>query len=1003
MGITLAEPWWLLLLLTLPLVVWSGLRLLTQMSASRRWVSVILRCLLIVLVALLLARPSAVRTTSKLAVVAVIDTSESVRSFVEPALGPDGETLGPVERVRQWLIEAGRNHGVEDLLGIVVFDADQRVIAPPIPGLAATRRELRSPGKQGTDIGSALRLAAGLIPPDATGRIVLFSDGNATRGDPLEAARELAGGGMAIPVDVVPLVYNAVGEVIVESLDAPPTASMEAGVTLRVTLRATAPATGRLRLFAERASGGVPEEFDISPGEQGLGRRVTLSTGVSIELIQVRLPPGRSIHSFRAVFEPDAGSDRSLANNTASSVTITPSEGRVAIIDGAGLGEENPVARVMRDSRILVDVLSPSAMPQTLRQMQNYDMIVLLNVSADAVEIPTQRALVSYVREFGGGLVKVGGAQGFAAGGWLGSPLDDALPLRMDLPDDLVTPESAIVIIIDNSGSMMAGVGGGSASKMEVANESAARAIRTVVDRRDLVGVIAFNSNYEVVQQLAPNDNPSRLTSRILGITAGGGTNLPPALLEARRQLREAEAKVRHVLVLSDGSSQGSDLLSGIARAMLSEDGITVSAIAVGEDADQETMERMAIAGGGQYAFAQFMNQLPLITIRSIRTIRRPSIREAEIQIAMTERGVESVLLSGIGPNIPPIHGLVITRDRGEPASVLLRSDRDEPVLADWSFGAGRVVAFTSDAHAEWSRDWRRTQDFARLWTNIARAVSRPPSDPRNELVATIDRGTLRIRAELYDERGAPSDARRIATRVVGPDGESFPVDLVQTGPGIYEAQVGATEPGAYDIFAAPISAGGQPESRRPLQAAVTASSGEEFRRLRSDSHTMERIAELTGGRRLTIEDGFNTRLHERAGVRERRALIPIWRELLIAAIALLLLDIASRRVAWDRLLADRKRADQTAARVVARLNPAEMKAKRIRAVSDRAEQVATSSAGGRASSGTGAPAQAPPPKPAQKPDPNTPKAGDKPEKPTSDDKGLLAAKRRADDRFSGF
>src|SRR5690606_10996625 len=111
--------------------------------------------------------------------------------------------------------------------------------------------------------GQALRLAAAMIPPDAAGRIVLFSDGNETAGDSLRASRELVGGRAGsrrtesgarapLPIDVVPFAYRVDDEVVLESVDTPPQAPAGAVVNVRVVLDAASEASGTLQLLREK-------------------------------------------------------------------------------------------------------------------------------------------------------------------------------------------------------------------------------------------------------------------------------------------------------------------------------------------------------------------------------------------------------------------------------------------------------------------------------------------------------------------------------------------------------------------------------------------------------------------------------------------------------------------------------------------------------------------------------------------------------------------------------
>lgn len=161
----------------------------------------------------------------------------------------------------------------------------------------------------------------------------------------------------------------------------------------------------------------------------------------------------------------------------------------------------------------------------------------------------------------GAGLVRRRRVEGLA--------LEPILPVRLDLPEQLVVPEAAIVFVLDNSGSMAGSVLGSARSQQQIANQAAALAIRSL-DERDLIGVISFNSNARLVLPLAKNERPEHAASAVESISSGG-TNLEPALQLAFEQLKDVEAKLRHVIVLSDGRSRNEELLPDLAGEMFEE------------------------------------------------------------------------------------------------------------------------------------------------------------------------------------------------------------------------------------------------------------------------------------------------------------------------------------------------------------------------------------------------------------------------------------------------
>src|SRR5690606_1986812 len=246
---------------------------------------------------------------------------------------------------------------------------------------------------------------------------------NQTAGDALAAARELAGRSAIrgpVPIDVAPIALDASNEVMIEAVDAPPRAPVQATITVRVTLLATAPAAGTLTLL-HSSGAGPAEPLDINGPEPGVSRRLELDPGRTVERLRVELPPGHT-HQFRAVFEPDrvetpqgiaVAGDTRAENNAGEAFTYSPGKGSVLLVDGVNAGAGTTLGRVLRDAGIEVTTLAPEGLPDTLLALQGYDLIILENVPADAVGEEAQRALTDHVRQMGAGLVMVGGPDSF--------------------------------------------------------------------------------------------------------------------------------------------------------------------------------------------------------------------------------------------------------------------------------------------------------------------------------------------------------------------------------------------------------------------------------------------------------------------------------------------------------------------------------------------------------------------------------------------------------------
>ncbi|MCB9838598.1 MAG: VWA domain-containing protein [Phycisphaeraceae bacterium] len=899
-GIGFLDPIWLLLaIVALPLAI-IGFRWLHAMSRLRRWSAVLLRTALVVLLTMMLATAVTRRETDRLAVVAVVDVSESVRRLADLGVDAEGARADAIARAQRWVadaIESGQAD-TENLVGVVVFDGEPTAIATPRHTTSADilGQPFDIAVVEGTNIEEAIRFASAIFPPDAARRIVLISDGVETAGDALAAAVESTDEtGAPTPIDIVALNYSTPNEILIESVDSPPNAPEQSTVPVRVVVRSTTAAAGELLLLRE----GRP--IDLSPGRPGVSDHVELHPGANPLTYSVPLPES-NVHRFEARFIPDSkDADTIAVNNNAESFTITPGRGDVLIVDGVSDNDPSGpgaiLAQTLRGEEIDVTTIAPAAFPDDLLSLQAHDLIILQNIAADEIPQISQKHLGAYVNDFGGGLVMIGGYDSLGAGAWGGTPVEDLLPVKLDPSEELIVPAAAIVFVLDSSGSMASPVRGSRRTQQDIANEGAALAIGTL-DERDLVGVIAFDSSWRSVVDLAPLKNPDHVKSRVRSIAPGGGTNMYPALAQAGEWLNKVDADVKHIIVLSDGQSMGEPNVGVSLAQKLAAQDITVSAIAVGDGADSQTMERIALYGQGEFYNVNNPYILPKIFLKEMKIVSRRMVREVDFTPIRRPQG--SPLDGAIPSSMPPLHGYVLTQ-RKPAGGVMtpLLTPEDEPVLAHWNVGLGQVAAWTSDAHDAWAKDWLTWPGYRALWTQIVRTIGRASTNNRAELVTGIEGDTLRIRVDLFDDDGAPLDLASVTGAVIDPNGDSVEIALRPVGPGAYEGEAQAAERGQYVVLISPKLG---ETSLAPIISAASRADSPEFARLSANPAALERLRQRTGGRTLDINKPKAAGIFDRYGVPPIVADSPIWRELMIAAIAVLLLDIATRRVAWDRL-----------------------------------------------------------------------------------------------------
>ncbi|MFT3685644.1 MAG: VWA domain-containing protein [Phycisphaerales bacterium] len=946
MSLRIEDPTWLwLMLASLPLAL-VALYAFTAMSQLRRWSAILARVLLLAVLIAALAGASSVRRTDKAALVVAIDNSGSVRSFV-PDVAPDAQKSGasakPVLQAVSELLAKARDKGIDalrpdDSATLFTFDAAPHVLAATAPARTARlQTEIPPPDArtQGSDLAAAIRSAAAAIPPDSTARILLVSDGMTNRvsrsnggktddpfADAIDAARA-AFKASKTPIDVLPLTFDHPREVIVETLDAPTRVSSDRApvpLTLVITSINAGPVTGTLRLMQEGQAVSLPPE----------AATVTLQPGRNVLTLRVPLSDGR-LHRFEASFEPSTPeADTVQANNRAVAFTTSPGVGRVLLVDGTGVtpSPAAPLASVLTTAGIRATVTPALAFDSAgdLLSLQAYDLIVLVDVPADALSSATQQNLARYVSDTGGGLLMVGGppptANSFGAGGWKGTPIEPLLPVTLDLPDRLIMPATAVVIILDSSGSMNASVMGSAASQQEIANRGAAAALKAL-DKQDLVGVIEFNSMSSWVVPLRANDEPEDTARKIMRISPGGGTNLPPALELAYEALQPARAAVKHVIVLSDGQSQGRGKLAAIEKKFRDAPGgpIKISSIAVGDDADSNSLRSLAVGAGGEFFKVIDPNTLPRIFVKAVRVIRTPLIREEPFVPAITTSG--SPATTGVTA-LPKLGGVILTQPRLDEqkknvqgVTYALLTPQGEPLLAHWRVGLGQVGAFTSSpAGSGWAAEWA-TPAARALWSQLARALSRGSGGDaadQPDLVASLDGGGDMVRVRV-DVPGAGAVRNGPPPRVTlyTPAGDRRDLTPSLTAPGVYEASSptalsdagsGEASEGVYVVTVSPGTPGATPVIGGVVKPNPAAAEYHVPETSAAGTQLLRQIATETGGRVFTLNDlaAMDAKtLFNRDKVEPRESRSPLWPTLVLIAGGVLLLDIATRRIAWDR------------------------------------------------------------------------------------------------------
>lgn len=861
--------------------IWFGRSSLSGLGTLTRRVALAVRLIVIVFIAGAMAEPQWRKESKNVAVTFVLDSSKSI------PLNMQKESEIYVEGSRK------ANPKPNDELGVVTIGSEAYVQS--LPSKLNQRVERQTIGSdQGTNLAGGVRLALAIKKEDAAYRLVLISDGNETVGSLLAAAE--AAKAAKVPIDVLPVRYAFDQEVVMDQLVAPSTARMGENLSLRVVIDATRPATGKLNLLMN----GDP--VDLDPASESLGLGIDLKQGRNTFMIPVTaLRAGPQV--FRAIFEPASGpggapTDSIRENNEALSVTFVSSEGRVLVVFDPTEEQPShailPLVQALNESKIAAEVVSADRMPKSLTELNGYDAIILANEPAYNFSQQTQEELRQYIHETGGGLVMLGGPESFGAGGWIGSPLEQALPVKLDPPQKRQMPRGALVVI-SHSIEMPNGVSWG--------KKTAAAAV-DALSRLDMAGIVEYQGGASAawVHPLSEIGDGTAIKRSINNLRFGDMFDYGPAVGLALQGLAAADAGTKHIIMITDGDAQPPTQRQ---YQLLKKERITISTVGVypHNTGDLAKLKQISQQTGGRHyevVDKAGEGQIVQIFVKEAQTVKRSLIWEGTpFTPAMSP--IPSETMRGISA-VAPLSGYVVTGERDSGlAQVLLRGKENDPILAIWQHGLGRVVAYTSDATTRWNPAWIGWPGFKAFWEQHVRWAMRPSGSANLRVTTEKNGDKTRVRVDALDPAGERLNFAKFKGRVAGPDGKGQDVELTQVGPGVYEGEIDTKGAGSYVVsmrYAAP-KPDGDGVMEGTVQAAVTKPFADEFRALTDNTPLLQQVAAMTGGKVLEGDPAKDLAWRPE-GVEFPVATKPIWLFFALAGITMFLMDVGVRRVRID-------------------------------------------------------------------------------------------------------
>jgi len=858
MLIEFSRPWFLLLGAILPFIWYISSQGHPVLSPFRRRIALVLRLIILGFLVLSLAGVKVRLPTNNENVFFLVDGSESIstankeltREYVKSSLGKVGGGD------RAGIIVFGGNAFIESLLQAQPHLSDFRTRVNPYQ----------------TNIEQALELAMSNFPRWGNKRIVLLSDGNETLGkasallDSLKKDR--------ITVDVLPLSPSRKEEALLERMIIPERVKRGENFKLKVIAQSFQRSSGTLKLYCNEEL--LNEEM------------VELSEGENLFIFWQRLDK-KGFYTYRAVL--DIWADGIPANNEVSAYTVV--EGKPKLLFLTNEKEKgSQFLSLLNDQEFQLEVQSTTNAPSSLDEMQDYDLIILDDVSAHELSHRQMNLLLRYVRDLGGGLLAIGGPSSFGMGGYQETVLEDVLPVYSGVQEKFILPTLSLVLTIDKSGSM--GSGGqkdlaSSPSKLSLAKK-AALAVANLLTGYERIGILSFDTVPQWTVPLQSATDKVSISRRLSTLAAGGGTSLFPALEEAFDKLKRERSVSKHIIILSDGLSDKGEFEMIVKKMTAAK--ITVSTVAIGEDADLDLMKNIAKWGKGKDYYTNDVQSVPRIFVtETLRVSRRPVVTESFIPLVDRD----SPIFSGIDwRDAPPLSGYVVTTAK-KVSNVHLLSPRKDPLLATWRYGLGRAAAFTCGLGGAWSKSWQGWSEYPKILTNLINWILPSHKGILFPLVR-VKQTEGHLLVDAIDEEGRFVNFLSLQGRVVKPGDEEEVVLLNQTAPGRYEATFSADEIGPYMV-----SIFDEKELFGPQVTGAIVSYSPEYRKLALNEDLLTQLASETRGQILKPTDKvFGKNTITLSGPRE------IWSLLVLLAGLLFLVDVGVRTVSshlWHLLL----------------------------------------------------------------------------------------------------
>lgn len=166
------------------------------------------------------------------------------------------------------------------------------------------------------------------------------------------------------------------------------------------------------------------------------------------------------------------------------------------------------------------------------------------------------------------------------------------------------SPPLNLSIVIDNSTSM-------AGQRMDMVKSSTTQLLRRL-DPADTLSIVTFNDHAEIILPATRGENYNTIVSRISLLQTGGGTEIFKGLNAGLKEVNKniSPTSLNHIILITDGRTYGDEDKSLALAEKASAAGVTISALGIGSEWNDEFIDQLTTITGGSSVYAAKMKDI---------------------------------------------------------------------------------------------------------------------------------------------------------------------------------------------------------------------------------------------------------------------------------------------------------------------------------------------------------------------------------------------------------